>query len=73
MGALARSTEIQSNDGVRGEVMTKSKKNKEDEDFHKLVRRAAVLPLVPEHLVEDVWFQTLNDNESDGQAVLRFN
>jgi hypothetical protein len=28
-----------------------------EEDFHKLVRRAAVLPLVPEHLY---------DNDSDG-------
>ena len=31
-----------------------------------------MLPLVSEHLVEDVWFQALNDNDSDGQAVLRF-
>ncbi|XP_062612625.1 uncharacterized protein LOC134274356, partial [Saccostrea cucullata] len=45
---------------------------REDEDFHRLVRRAAVLPLVPEQRVEDVWFEALEDNEDDNQDVGRF-
>ncbi|XP_062584465.1 uncharacterized protein LOC134246160 [Saccostrea cucullata] len=45
---------------------------REDEDFHRLVRRAAVLPLVPEQQVEDVWFEALQDNEDDNQDVGRF-
>lgn len=31
----------------------------------KLVRRAAVLPLVPADQVEDVWFNALSMNEND--------
>ena len=31
--------------------------------FHQLVRRAAVLPLIPSHRVEDVWFLALEDNK----------
>jgi hypothetical protein len=34
-------------------------------DITRLVRRAAVLPLVPQHLVEDVW---LNAHEDIGEA-----
>ena len=36
---------------------------KENEDVHRLVRRAAVLPLVPVLGVADVWFEALNDLE----------
>ena len=32
-----------------------------NEDIHRLVRRAAVLPLVPVNSVEDVWFEALTD------------
>jgi hypothetical protein len=32
-----------------------------DENVHRLVRRAAVLPLVPIEAVEDVWFNALTD------------
>lgn len=45
---------------------------REDDDFHRLVRRAAVLPLVPEHQVEDVWLEALEANDDDRQDVLRF-
>ncbi|XP_056011504.1 uncharacterized protein LOC130051982 [Ostrea edulis] len=45
---------------------------RDDEDFHRLVRRAAILPLILEHQVEDVWFPALEDNDDDGQEVLRF-
>ncbi|XP_062599326.1 uncharacterized protein LOC134260799 [Saccostrea cucullata] len=41
-------------------------------NFHRLERRAAVLPLVPEQQVEDVWFEALQDNEDDNQVVGRF-
>ncbi|CAC5379688.1 unnamed protein product [Mytilus coruscus] len=34
---------------------------KKNEDITRLIQRAAVLPLVPPHLVEDVWFTTLED------------
>ncbi|XP_055997797.1 uncharacterized protein LOC130047214 [Ostrea edulis] len=44
----------------------------ENEDFHRLVRRAAVLPLVPDHRVEDVWFQALEDNDDNTDAIMRF-
>lgn len=37
-----------------------------------LVRRAKVLPLVPEHRVEDVWLEALEDNEDDDHDVQRF-
>ncbi|VDH92729.1 Hypothetical predicted protein [Mytilus galloprovincialis] len=36
---------------------------KNNEDLRLLVRRAAVLPLVPPQLVEDVWFTALEDAE----------
>ena len=36
---------------------------KENEDVHRLVCRAAVLPLVPVLGVADVWFEALNDLE----------
>ena len=45
---------------------------KEDDEFRRLVRRAAVLPLVPENSVEDVWFQALEDNQDDSPPVMRF-
>ncbi|XP_048764782.2 uncharacterized protein LOC125672628 [Ostrea edulis] len=45
---------------------------RENEDFHRLVRRAAVLPLVPDHRVEDVWFQALEDNDDNTDAIMRF-
>jgi hypothetical protein len=34
---------------------------KENNDITLLVRRTAVLPLVPQHLVEDVWINALKD------------
>ena len=34
---------------------------RDNEDIRKLVRRAAALPLVPEHQVEDTWFHCLQD------------
>jgi hypothetical protein len=34
---------------------------RDNEDIRKLVRRAAALPLVPEHQVEDAWFHCLQD------------
>ena len=34
---------------------------KENDDITKLVRRATVLPLVPQNKVEDVWFNALQD------------
>ncbi|XP_060078201.1 uncharacterized protein LOC132557697 [Ylistrum balloti] len=36
---------------------------RDNEDIRRLVRRAAVLPLVPEQQVEDVWFHALQDIE----------
>jgi hypothetical protein len=34
-----------------------------NDDIPQLVRRAAVLPLVPMGLIEDLWFKALNDLE----------
>ena len=34
-----------------------------NEDIRQLVRRATYLPLVPMDLIEDVWFNALNDLE----------
>ena len=34
---------------------------RDNEDIRKLARRAAALPLVPEHQVEDAWFHCLQD------------
>ncbi|VDI03188.1 Hypothetical predicted protein [Mytilus galloprovincialis] len=34
---------------------------KDDDNIHQLVRRAAVLPLIPFDEVEDVWFNALTD------------
>ena len=45
---------------------------KEDDEFRRLIRRAAVLPLVPENSVENVWFQALDDNQNDSPHVMRF-
>ena len=36
---------------------------KENNDITRLVRLVTVLPLVPQHLVEDVWFNALEDIE----------
>ncbi|XP_060064009.1 uncharacterized protein LOC132544427 [Ylistrum balloti] len=35
----------------------------ENEDVHRLLRRAAVLPIIPPERVEDVWFNALEDLE----------
>ena len=45
---------------------------RDNDSFHQLVRRAAVLPLVPSQRVEDVWFQALEDNDDNTAAVVRF-
>ena len=45
---------------------------KADDEFRRLVRIAAVLPLVPENSVEDLWFQALEDNQDDNPHVVRF-
>ena len=45
---------------------------RENEEFHRLVRRAGVLPLVPGHRVEDVWFQALEDSDDQTAPVMRF-
>lgn len=45
---------------------------REDDAIQKLVRRAAVLPLVPVNLVEDVWFAALEDIDDTSDAVRRF-
>ena len=42
----------------------------EDDNFRRLVKRAAVLPLVPEN--KDGWFQALEDNQDDSPPVMRF-
>ena len=45
---------------------------RDNDSFHQLVRRAAVLPLVPSQRVEDVRFQALEDNDDNTAAVVRF-
>ena len=45
---------------------------RDNDSFHQLVRRAAVLPLVPSQRVEDVWFQALEGNDDNTAAVVRF-
>jgi len=45
---------------------------REDESIQRLVRRAAVLPLVPVHLIEDVWFAALENIDDDSAEVTRF-
>lgn len=47
-------------------------KFRENEEFHRLVRGAGVLPLVPGHRVEDVWFQALEDSDDQTAPVMRF-
>ena len=42
----------------------------EDEAFNRMVRRAAALPLVPPHQVDDVWMMAMN--EVDDEAAERF-
>ncbi|XP_021340477.1 uncharacterized protein LOC110441612 [Mizuhopecten yessoensis] len=43
-----------------------------EKDTGMLVRRAAVLPLVPTRQVEDVWFNDLDDNEDNSREATRF-
>jgi hypothetical protein len=43
---------------------------KENNDITRLVRRAAVLPLVPQHLDEDVWLNPLEDIGEAGRPKL---
>ena len=45
---------------------------KDGDEFRRRVRRAAVLLLVPENSVEEVWFQALEDNQDDSPPVMRF-
>jgi len=45
---------------------------KDGDSVRTLVRRAAVLPLIPENRIEDVWFYALDQNEDDSAAVTRF-
>jgi len=45
---------------------------REEDNIRRLVRRAAVLPLVPVHLVEDVWFAALEDVDDDRPDIMRF-
>lgn len=42
---------------------------RDDEEVYGLVRRAAVLPLVPQAEVEDVWFNTMEDMENSNSPV----
>ena len=42
----------------------------EDEAFNRMVRRAAALPLVPPHQVDDVWMMAMN--EVDDEAAEHF-
>ena len=42
----------------------------EDEAFNRMVRRVAVLPLVPPHQVDDVWMMAMN--KVDGEAAQCF-
>lgn len=44
----------------------------EDDNLKRLVRRAAVLPLVPSADVEDVWFSALEENNDNTPEVTRF-
>lgn len=41
-------------------------------DFSRLVRIGAVLPLVPEEQVKDVWLEALEANDDDRQDVSHF-
>jgi hypothetical protein len=52
--------------------VSEGKQNCVDEDFHRLAWRAAVLPLVPENTVKDVWPRALEDNEDDSPNVTQF-
>lgn len=58
--------------GNRSLVCGLTTKFREHEDFHQLVRRAAALPLVPGHRVEDVWFQALEDSDDQTAPVMQF-
>jgi hypothetical protein len=39
---------------------------RDNEEVRTLIRRAAVLPLIPLDRIEDVWFQALEDLEDAG-------
>jgi len=41
----------------------------DDPIIHQLVRRAAVLPLVPQANIEDVWFNALEDLEQSSPTT----
>lgn len=43
-----------------------------NDDINKFVRRAMALPLVPVEKVEDVWFQVLEEVDSDDRSVVDF-
>ncbi|XP_067667663.1 uncharacterized protein [Haliotis asinina] len=43
-----------------------------DPEVHRLVRRAAALPLVPAESIDDVWFETLDSGPTHVDSVLRF-
>jgi hypothetical protein len=45
---------------------------RQDDNIKTLVRRAAVLPLVPVNEVEDMWFHALENNDNDTPEVTRF-
>lgn len=45
---------------------------RKDESLKLLARLAAVLPLVPVHLVEDVWLNALEENDDESHNVVRF-
>ena len=42
---------------------------RDDEEVHRLVRRAAVLPLVPQADVTDVWFNAMEDMDNSNSLV----
>ena len=45
---------------------------RQDGNIKTLVRRSAVLPLVPVNEVEDMWFHALENNDNDTPEVTRF-
>ena len=48
-------------------------KYRDDDSFRTLVRRAAVLPLVPSGSTEDVWFWALDENDDLSDSVVKMN
>ena len=50
----------------------RTKKKKRNNNITQLVRQAAVLPLIPQHLVEDIWPNILEDQgEADNISEVR--